>query len=114
VALAQQKIDQIETTPWEVLQPTPAVLVPNSPPLPATTSNPVTESLPLDTDSLNTGTLGSAYTSLTGPITATRSTIIRGVAGSTNPVLAIVTVSFTYRSHTYSITLTTLRAIDSI
>lgn len=103
LALAQQKSDEVLTTPWQTRGTRPAVL--------ATGTN--TEALPLNSDAFNNATgLSSAFTALDTPVTATRTTQVTDV--STRTVRAVVTVAFTYRNRPYTVRLTTLRATDDI
>jgi len=104
LALAQQKSDEVLTTPWQIRGTRPAVL----------SAGTATETaLPLNNDEFNNASgLSSAFTSLDTPVTANRTTQITDV--STRLVRAVVTVSFTYRNRPYNMTLTTLRAVDDI
>ena len=104
LALAQQKSDELLTTSWQTRSPRPTVL----------TAGTTTESaLPLNNDTFNAATgLSSAFTNLDTPIVATRTTQITDL--STRMVRAVVTVTYTYRSRPYTMSLTTLRAIDDI
>ncbi|MEI9895853.1 MAG: hypothetical protein WDN28_18755 [Chthoniobacter sp.] len=101
-ALVQQKIDEVLTTPWSVLSTTPTVL----------TAGTVTETrLPLNNDAFNNETgLSSAFTNLDVQVIDTRTTVITSV--SAHMIRALVTVSYTYRGHSYSISMTTLRTTD--
>jgi len=101
-ALVQQRIDQILTTSWSVLSPTPTLL----------TAGTTTETkLPLNNDAFNNETgLSSAFTNLDVQVIDTRTTVINSV--SAHMINAVVTVSYTYRAHSYSITMTTLRTTD--
>jgi hypothetical protein len=104
LAIAQQKSDEILTTPWNIIGGRPTVL----------TSGTATETgLPLNNDDFNAATgLSSAFTSFDTPVAATRTTQITDV--SSRLVRAVVTVTFTYRNRPQSMSLTTLRAIDDI
>jgi prepilin-type N-terminal cleavage/methylation domain-containing protein len=104
LALAQQKSDEVLTTPWQTRGARPAAI--------AAGTN--TESaLPLNNDSFNSAAgLSSAFTALDTPVTATRTTQITDVSART--VRSVVTVSFTYRNRPHSVRLTTLRATDDI
>ena len=104
LALAQQKTDEVLTTAWQTATGRPAVL----------TAGTNTETgLQLNNDGYNAASgLSSAFTNLDTPVPATRITTITNV--STRTVRAVVTVSFTYRSRPYNVSLTTLRAIDDI
>jgi type II secretory pathway pseudopilin PulG len=104
LAFAQQKIDVIMTTPWNVVGTAPTILTPGT-----TTEN----NLPLDNDNFNAEAgLSSAFTSLDMNINATRTTVIASV--STRIVSATVTVTYTYRGNTYSVSMNTLRTTDNI
>jgi Tfp pilus assembly protein PilV len=102
LAIAQQKVDQILTTSWSVLNSTPAIL----------TAGTTTESnLPLNYDTLNNeSNLISNWTGFDTPINVTRVTTITSI--STHQVSAVVTVSYTYRGKSYSVSMNTLRATD--
>lgn len=102
LALVQQRIDQILTTPWSILSTTPAILTPGT----------TTETkLPLDNDPYNNETgLSSAFTNLDVQVIDTRTTTITSI--SSHLVSAVVTVNYTYRNHSYSLSMTTLRASD--
>jgi len=101
-ALVQQKIDEILTTPWSVLSTTPTVLQEGT----------VKETnLPLNNDSFNNESgLSSAFTNLDVQVIDTRITKVSSI--SAHMIRAIVTVSYTYRAHTYTISMTTLRTTD--
>ncbi|MDR3403002.1 MAG: hypothetical protein P4L99_10945 [Chthoniobacter sp.] len=101
-ALVQQRIDQILTTPWSVLSTTPTIL----------TAGTTTETkLPLNNDAFNNETgLSSAFTNLDVQVIDTRTTVITSV--SAHMIKAVVTVSYTYRAHSYTISMTTLRTTD--
>ena len=104
MALAQQRSDEVLTTPWQTRGIRPTVL----------TSGTTTEpALSLNNDSFNNATdLSSGFTTLGTPVPATRVTEITDL--SPRMVRAVVTVTFNYRDRPYSMTLTTLRAIDDI
>ena len=102
LAVTQQKIDQIMTTSWSVLSPTPTIL----------TAGTTTESnLPLNNDAFNNETgLSSAFTNLDVQVIDTRTTQITSL--TTRTLRAVVTVSYTYRNRPYTVSMTTLRATD--
>lgn len=104
LAVAQQRLDLLATTPWQVTTARPALL----------TAGTTTETnLPLNNDSFNSATsLASAYTTLDTQINATRTTQITDL--TTRTVRMAVTVTFTYRNRAHSVSLTSLRATDSI
>ena len=104
MAVAQQRIDLIETTPWQVVGTRPALL----------TAGSVTENnVPLNNDDYNAATsLVSPYTTLDSQVMSTRTTVISDLTART--LRATVTVTFTYRNRPFTITLNTLRATDSI
>ena len=104
MAVAQQRIDLIETTPWQVVGARPALL----------TAGTVTENnVPLNNDDYNAATsLVSPYTTLDSQVMSTRTTVISDLTART--LRATVTVTFTYRNRPFTITLNTLRATDSI
>ena len=104
MAFALQKADAIMTIPWGVASATPGLLTAGT-----TTEN----SLPLDNDAFNAQTgLGSPFSGLDVQITATRVTAIASLTART--VQAVITVSYVYRGKTYTVSLTTLRATDTI
>lgn len=104
LALAQQKSDEVLTTPWQTRGVRPDVL---------TAGTHTETALPLNNDNFNNATgLSSAFTALDTPVVATRTTQITDV--STRLVRAVVTVNFTYRNRPYNMRLTTLRSIDDI
>ena len=103
-AVAQQRIDQIETTAWQVVGTRPALLTAGT-----TTEN----NVPLNNDDYNASTsLVSPYTNLDSQVLATRTTVVTDLTART--LRATVTVSFKYRNRDVNITLSTLRATDSI
>ena len=104
MAVAQQRIDLIETTPWQVVGTRPALL----------TAGSVTENnVPLNNDDYIAATsLVSPYTTLDSQVMSTRTTVISDLTART--LRATVTVTFTYRNRPFTITLNTLRATDSI
>jgi len=104
LAFAQQKIDLVMTTPWNVAGTVPTILTAGT-----TTEN----SLPLDNDNYNSEAgLSSPFTSLDMNINATRTTVVSNV--SARVIQAVVTVSYTYRGRTYTVSLNTLRTTDNI
>ncbi len=113
LAAAQQKIDQIMTTPWSVVGAPPAVLTSTVEEAPAIT-------LPLNNDPFNTASgLSSAFTSLDTQVLDSRTTVITkltdcsGNSGASSRLLrADVTVAFTYRGTLHTVTLNTLRSTD--
>ena len=104
LAVAQQRVDQITTTPWQVTGTRPALL----------TAGTVTEAnVPLNNDSYNAATsLITPYTNLDAQVLSTRTTVITDLTART--LRAVVTVTFTYRNRPFTITLSTLRTTDSI
>ena len=104
MAFAQQKVDAIMTVPWGVATAPPTLLNVGT----------VTENnLPLDNDAFNAQAgLGSPFSGLDLQTAATRSTTIIILTGRMRT--AAVTVSYVYRGRTYSVSLTTLRATDTI
>ena len=104
LAVAQQRIDQIETTPWQVGGTRPAIL---------TSSTTTENNVPLNNDNYNAATsLISPYTNLDAQVLSTRTTVITNLPPRS--LRAVVTVTFTYRNRPYAITLSTLRTTDSI
>jgi len=104
LAVAQQKIDSIMTTPWNVATTAPAILSPGTT---------IENNLPIDNDNFNNETgLSSPFTSLDLQVNATRTTTIATV--STRVISAAVTVSYTYRGQVYTVSLNTLRTTDNI
>ncbi len=104
LAVAQQRIDFIQTTPWQVATTRPTIL----------TAGTITETnLPLNNDPFNSTTsLASPYSGLDVQVIDTRTTQITDLTART--LRAVVTVTFTYRNRPHSVSLTTLRATDSI
>jgi Tfp pilus assembly protein PilV len=102
LAAAQQKIDQILMTSWSVLNTTPTLLTAGT-----TTEN----NLPLNYDTFNSeSNLVSAFTTLDTAINLTRKTTITSI--SSHQVSAVVTVSYSYRGKTYTVSMNTLRTTD--
>ena len=104
LVLAQQKADEVLTTPWSLRNARPAVL----------TAGTVTEAgMSLNSDALNAQSgLSSAFTSLSGAVGATRVTEVTDLPP--RMVRAVVRVSFIYSGRTYQTSLTTLRSTDDI
>ncbi len=104
LAVAQQQIDSIQTTPWQSVGTRAAILSPGT-----TTQN----NVPLNNDPFNSAIgLSSAFTGLDTQTNGTRTTQIADVTART--LRAVVTVTFTYRNRPHAVRLTTLRAVDSI
>jgi prepilin-type N-terminal cleavage/methylation domain-containing protein len=104
LALAQQRIDEVLTTPWRYNATRPALLT-----VGAHTDN----NLVLNADDKNNQTaLKSTFTSLAAPVTSTRVTQITDL--TTRTLRADVTVTFVYAGRTYTISLTTIRASDNV
>jgi hypothetical protein len=102
--MAQQRIDSIQTAPWQVGVTRPTILTAGT-----TTEN----NLPLNNDSFNSQTsLASPYSGLDVQVLDTRTTTITDLTART--LRATVTVTFTYRNRPQTITLTTMRTTDSI
>jgi Tfp pilus assembly protein FimT len=114
MAVAQQKVDAIQTAPWNLGSEPPAVLTKSTASPRAMTAGTVTEpNLPLDNDSFNSQSgLSSAYTNLDLQVTATRTTVLS--YPTTRTVAAVVTVSYKFRGRDFTVTLSTLRACDNI
>jgi type II secretory pathway pseudopilin PulG len=130
MAAAQQKMDQIMTTPWSVSGTTPTVLTtgstvePNGSDTPGNAPSAANPVLPLNNDYWNgtsaTGTplssggqiLSSTFTSLDTQVIDNRTTVISAVSGNPRMVSVKVTVSYTYRGTPQSITLYSLRATN--
>ena len=109
LAVAQQRIDQIETTPWQVGGTRPAILAVDVSGTRTTTEN----NVPLNNDNYNASmSLISPYTSLDSQVLSTRTTVITNLPPLS--LRAVVTVTFTYRNRLMTITLNTLRTTDSI
>ena len=103
LAVAQQKVDAILTTPWDALSTIPSLLAVGT----------QTETIPLDNDTFNNSTgLSSAFTTLDLQVNATRTTLITSTSARMRK--AVVNVAYTYRGTSYNVSLTTLRAINSI
>jgi prepilin-type N-terminal cleavage/methylation domain-containing protein len=115
LSVAQQKIDQIMTTPWSVMGTVPTVLAAGS-----VTEAAPTIVLPLNSDPLNSASgLSSAFTNYDTQILDSRTTVITkltdcsGNTGASSRLLrATVTVTYTYRGKQASIVLSTLRGTD--
>jgi hypothetical protein len=104
MAMAQQRVDEILTVPWGLAGARPTVLVAGT-----TTQN----DLPLDDDSFNMQSgLSSTFTNLDVRVLATRTT--QTTAVTTRQLRAVVTVTYVLLSKTYSVSLTTLRTMDTI
>ena len=104
LALAQQRIDEVLTSPWLVNGTRAAVLAPGT----KTESN-----LQLNRDAQNAQSgLSSAFTQLSDGVRAMRSTTILNL--TTRRLRAEVSVSYTYRNRAYQVNLTTLRVTDNI
>lgn len=104
LAVTQQRIDQIQMTGWQINGTRPAVL---------TAGTTVENNVPLNNDAFNAATgLSSAFTNLDSQINATRTTQITNL--TTRTLSAVVTVTFTYRNRPHTVSLTTVRASDSI
>lgn len=104
LAMVQQRIDQVQTTPWQLSGARPALL---------TAGTTTTNNVPLNNDSFNSATgLASAFTSLDCQVNATRTTAVTDLTART--LLITVTISYTYRGRASSVSLTTLRTTDSI
>ena len=130
LAAAQQKIDQVMTSSWSTLNTPPTVLrtdsgvtavssntVVNTADVQATTTE---TSLPLNNDTYNSATgLSSAFTNNDVQVLDQRVTVITkltdcsGKTGKNSRLLrADVTVSYTYRGKSTSLSLSTLRISD--
>lgn len=104
LAAAQQRMDQVMTTPWSVLGTRPAIL---------TTGTTVENNLPMNNDPFNaTAGLSSAFTSLDTQLIDSRTTVITAVSGNTRLLSVSITVNYTYRGRAYSISMNSLRATD--
>lgn len=128
LTLAQQKIDDVLAVPWQMGQPTPTLLQTLPPPGPATVpptadfkvtvenptnTPPLPSGLPLGNDDLNNATgLSSAFTKQDFQVGAVRTTTVTKI--NDRMVRILVSVTFNYRGLSYSVSLRTLRAIDSI
>ena len=104
LAFAQQKIDIILTTPWDVAGAVPTILATGT-----TTEN----NLPIDNDNFNNANgLSSPFTASDLQVTATRTTTISSVR--TRIINAVVTVTYSYRGRSYSVSMNTMRTTDNI
>ena len=104
LAIAQQRIDQAQTAPWQLSGTRPAILVA------AITTE---MNLPLNNDAFNSATgLSSTFTALDTPVSAQRTTVAADV--TTRLVRISVTVTYIYRNRPVSVSLNTLRSSDSI
>lgn len=105
VALGQQRIDEILTTPWQTSAARPSVLV-------AGTRTETTMVLGGDILNEQAG-LSSLVTSLSAPVVATRTTQITDLGA--RRLRAVCTVDFTYRGVAYRpVNITTLRTADNL
>lgn len=126
LAIAQQRIDQVMTTPWSVLGTVPTVLTPGTI---TETTDPKVFVFPLNNDPFNTQSgLSSALTNYDGGDLQGvdyRTTKITKLDDSTGPdqpkatpprlsrlLRADVTVAYTFRKVQYYVTLSTLRSAD--
>lgn len=104
LVVAQQRVDEILSTPWQIRNPRPAVL---------TAGTTTDANLRLNDDATNDATgLRSVFSGLDTPVPATRVTQV--VDLPPRAVRATVTVTFTFRNRTYATSLTTLRVTDDI
>jgi len=104
LAVAQQRMDQVQTAAWQQASSRTGVLVAGT-----TTEN----AIPLNNDTFNSATgLSSAFTALDSAVNATRTTLVTDLTPRT--LRAVVTVTWTYRNRPYSLSLASLRAADSI
>ena len=104
LAVAQQRIDQAQTVPWQLSGTRPVVLTAGT-----TTDN----NLPLNNDDLNSANgLSSAVSGLDTQTNATRTTVVTDITART--VRITVTVNFTYRGRATCVSLNTLRTSDNI
>jgi len=115
LAAAQQKIDQIMTTPWSVAGTVPAVLTSGT-----TTEASPAVTLPLNGDPFNSAIgLSSAYSNYDTQVLDSRTTVITkltdcsGNTGSASRLLrATVTVTYTYRGKQTNLAISTVRGTD--
>ncbi len=115
LAAAQQKVDQVMTTPWTVLGTVPTVLTAGT----STEASP-TIILPLNGDPFNSASgLSSAFTNYDTQVLDSRTTVITkltdcsGHTGASSRLLrAVVTVTYTYRGKQYTLSLSTMRSTD--
>lgn len=117
MAVAQQQVDLIQTAPWTLGSEPPAVLTTSRPTAPTkrtlVAGTIMENNLPLDNDSFNSQAgLSSPYTNLDLQVTATRNTVI--TYPTTRTVAAVVTVLYTFRGKSFSVSLSTLRTSDTI
>ena len=104
LAVAQQRIDQVQTSPWQLSGSRPALLTPGT----TTETN-----LPLNNDTFNSAAgLSSAFTNLDNEVSATRTTVVTDLTART--IRVTVTVNYTFRTRAAAISLTTLRTSDNI
>jgi type II secretory pathway pseudopilin PulG len=105
LAMAQQRVDEVLTTPWNASSGRPAVLAPGT----RTEAN-----LPLNNDSLASSSAGtlSSFSNLDVQVNATRVTQITDVTA--RQLRANVSVTYRFGRRNYTLSLTTLRAVDSI
>ena len=104
LAVAQQRVDEVMTTPWQIEEGRPTILTAGT----ATENN-----IPLNNDSFNSTTgLSSAFTQRDTQVNLTRTTQVTDLTART--LRAVVSVTFTYRNRPSTVTLTTMRTTDSI
>jgi type II secretory pathway pseudopilin PulG len=113
LAAAQQKIDDILTTPWSVTRPALLQKGTVSETYDATSQ---TGGIRIGNDPLNAQTgLSSAFTGLDLEVPATRTTVVDDLgAAADGKIIATVTVTFKYRGRDYTVTLKTIRVSDTI
>lgn len=115
LAAAQQRIDQIMTTPWSVAGTVPTVLAAGT-----TIEQAPNISLPLNGDPFNSETgLSSSFSNSDTQVLDSRTTVITkltdcsGNTGANSRLLsATVTVTYTYRGVQTHLSLTTVRSTD--
>jgi prepilin-type N-terminal cleavage/methylation domain-containing protein len=104
LALAQQRIDEVLTTQWRVGAARPAVLA---------LGNRTETELVINADELNLQNgLGSIFTPLSAPVKGERTIQVEDVSART--LRATVNVKFIFANRTYQVSMTTLRATDTI
>jgi type II secretory pathway pseudopilin PulG len=111
LAVAQQRIDAIQTIPWQGSGARPAILTATTAlNVPITT---IETNIPLNNDPFNSASdLSSTFTDLDTQTNVTRTTVITNITPRT--LRAVVTVTFSYRNRPHAVSLVALRAADAI
>lgn len=104
LAMAQQRVDEVLTTPWQINGPRPEVLEPG---------RHEEDQLLLGSDPSNAAPgLKSEFTGTAMSVGAFRTTEVTRL--DARRIRAVVTVRFTYRSQPCAVSLSTIRVTDNI